>query len=50
MGGSGHETAFREMGEIIGKKPVATLNLKTKEVVIGQLEKADKFCEEIMKA
>jgi len=47
MGGSGHETAFKEMGEIIGRKPVATLSLKTKEVVTGDFNKADKFCEEI---
>jgi flavodoxin len=49
MGGSGDERAFKEMGEIIGKKPVATLGLKTREVITGNLEKADKFCEEVMK-
>jgi flavodoxin len=48
MGGSGDDTAFKEMGEIIGKKPLATLALKTKEVVSGSLAKADKFCAEIM--
>jgi len=48
MGGSGDETAFREMGEIIGKKPLAVLSLRTKEVVSGQFEKAYKFCEEII--
>lgn len=49
MGGSGDERAFREMGGgITGKKPMATLSLKTKEVVTGDLSKADKFCEEIV--
>jgi len=49
MGGSGDERAFREMGEIIGKKPVATLAMKTGEVAAsGTFEKADKFSEEIM--
>jgi flavodoxin len=47
MGGNGDETAFREMGEIIGKKPVATLSLKTKEVVVGNFEKVEKFCKAI---
>lgn len=50
MGGSGHETAFKEMEEIIGKKPLAILSLKTKGVVTGVLEKADRFCEEIIRA
>jgi len=48
MGGSGDERTFGEMGEITGKKPMATLSLKTKEVVTGDLNKADKFCAEIM--
>ena len=48
MGGSGDETAFREMSGITGKKPMATLSLKTKEVVTGDFSKADKFCTEIM--
>lgn len=33
MGGSGDERAFGEMAEIISKKPIATLALKTIEVV-----------------
>jgi flavodoxin len=33
MGGSGDEAAFKEMEEIIGKKPVSTLALTTAEVV-----------------
>lgn len=48
MGGSGDEKAFKEMGEIVNKKPLATLSLKTKEVVSGELDKADKFCGEII--
>lgn len=47
MGGNGDEKAFKEMGEIIGKKPVTTLALKTKEVVDNSFDKADKFCGEI---
>lgn len=48
MGGSGDGKAFKEIGEIVGKKPVAVLGLKTKEVVSGNLEKAEKFCQEII--
>lgn len=33
MGGSGNERAFGEMAEIVNKKPIATLTLKTIEVV-----------------
>jgi len=44
MGSNGDEGAFKEMGEITGKKPLATLALKTKEVVSNNLEKAEKFC------
>lgn len=33
MGGSGDKTAFLEMENIIGKKPVGTLAVKTKDVV-----------------
>jgi flavodoxin len=32
MGGSGDETAFSEMENIIGKKPIVTLAIKTKDV------------------
>lgn len=49
MGGSGDEAAFKEMGEITNKQPLAILSLKTKEVVKGDFNKADKFCEEIIK-
>ncbi|MEI6596607.1 MAG: flavodoxin [bacterium] len=49
MGGSGDERAFKEMMEIINKKPAVVLSLKTKEVVAGKMKKADMFCEEIMK-
>lgn len=48
MGGSGDDKAFREMGEIINKKPAAVLALKTVEVMANEFfEKADKFCAEI---
>ena|SRR3989344_2165644 len=33
MGGSGGERAFREMGHLIGKRPVAVLDMRTKEVI-----------------
>ncbi|HCU70596.1 MAG TPA: hypothetical protein DIC35_02435 [Candidatus Moranbacteria bacterium] len=48
MGGSGDERAFREMGEIIGKQPVATLTLKTVEVVKNLAgERIDEFVGEL---
>ncbi|MDD4271579.1 MAG: flavodoxin [Patescibacteria group bacterium] len=47
MGGSGDDIAFKEMEEIIGKKPVAALAIKTKEVAAGDLNKAEKFCSEV---
>lgn len=47
MGGSGDERAFGEMAEIIGKKPVATLTLKTIEVV---KETAGEKIEEFIKS
>ena len=47
MGGSGDKKAFKEMGEVTGKKPVAALTLKTAEVVASSFEKADKFCDEL---
>jgi len=49
MGGSGDERAFREMGEIIGKKTIANLALKTQEIASNNFEKAGKFCREIIK-
>jgi menaquinone-dependent protoporphyrinogen IX oxidase len=50
MGDNGDERAFKEMAEIIGKKPIAVLSLKTKEVITDSFTKADKFCQEIIKA
>jgi len=44
MGGSGGQRAFSGMEEIIGKKPLATLALTTKEVVSGDISgKIDSF-------
>ena len=48
MGSSGDAKVFKEMEEIIGKAPVAVVSLTTKEVVTGQMQKAEKFCEKIM--
>lgn len=48
MGGSGDKRAFAEMSEIIGKKPVATLGLKTVEVVKDLAEdRIEKFASEL---
>lgn len=48
MSGSGDERAFKEMSEIIGKKPSATLALKTIEVVKNLSgEKIDEFVKNI---
>ena len=50
QGGSGAENAFKDIEEITGKKPVATLILTTKEVVKKQYaEKVKKFVEKIKK-
>jgi len=49
MGSSGDQKAFKEMAEILGKAPVAVVSLTTKEVVSGETQKAEKFCEEIIK-
>ncbi len=47
MGGSGDEKTFAEMGHIINVSPVATLALKTKEVVSdGFTDKMEKFLKE----
>lgn len=44
MGGSGDKRAFSEMEEIIGKKPIATFALTTKEVVSNNYAEAlEKF-------
>jgi len=48
MGGSGDLKAFKEMGEIVDKRPAAVLSLRTKEVVTGELAKANEFCQEIL--
>lgn len=51
MGGSGHERAGREMSEIIGREPAATLGLLTKEVVQGEYgTKLEDFINKINKA
>lgn len=51
MGGSGDKRAFSEMEEIIGKKPMATLALTTKEVASGDIsEKITGFIESIEKS
>ena len=47
MGSNGDEGAFKEMGEITGKKPLAVLALKTKEVVDNSFAKAEKFLGEV---
>jgi len=39
MGGSGDEQSFKEMEKLIGKKPQATLTLKTREVIKSESEK-----------
>lgn len=38
MGGSGQEKTYKKMAEIIGQQPIATLDLKTEEVVKGKAE------------
>ena len=51
MGKSGDDRAFKEMEEIINKEPIATLSLKTAEVVADKtFEKADRFCEKTLGA
>lgn len=48
MGGSGDERAFKEMAEIIGKKPTITLALKTREVIgMKFLEKIADFASKL---
>lgn len=48
MGGSGDKKAFSEMENIIGKKPEATLALKTVEVARSHFfKKVKEFCEKI---
>jgi len=48
MGGSGDEKAFAEMGEIIGKKPLATLTLLDKDVAKNNFtDKVEKFVSKL---
>lgn len=48
MGGSGDKRAFAEMSEIINKKPISTLTLKTVEMVKNLAEeKIDEFVEKL---
>lgn len=48
MGGSGDERTFVEMAEIVGKQPVATFALTTKEVVTNNFQpKAEEFAGEL---
>jgi flavodoxin len=47
-GGSGDDRAFSEMEKISGKMPVATLALRTKEVVKGEYSsKVEQFVKEL---
>ncbi|MDX9913906.1 MAG: flavodoxin [Candidatus Moranbacteria bacterium] len=49
MGGSGNERAFKEMSEIIGKKPISILALKTVEVVKNSAkEKIEEFVKSLI--
>jgi flavodoxin len=49
MGGSGDEKAFSEMAEILEKKPLWTLALKTKDVATGNFsDKVNEFVKFIM--
>lgn len=48
MGGSGDDKAFAEMEKITGRKPLATLGLKTREVVKNDFsEKLEEFVEKL---
>lgn len=50
MGGENPTNVFSQMEEILGKKPVSTLALRTKEVKDGSfIEKTKKFCEDVKK-
>lgn len=49
-GGMGGKNAFAEMEKASGKKPLATLEIKSPEMKSGAyLEKAEKFCEAVKK-
>ncbi|MGW8184964.1 MAG: flavodoxin family protein [Candidatus Moraniibacteriota bacterium] len=49
MGGSGDERAFKDMSEIIGKKPISILALKTVEVVKNSAEeKIEEFVKSVI--
>jgi len=48
MGGSGGKTTLNEMGSLCGKKPLALLELKTKEVIKNKyVQKVKKFVDKI---
>jgi flavodoxin len=48
MGGSGQEKTFKHMAEIIGQQPIATLDLKTVDVVKGDIEeKINEFIKKL---
>jgi len=48
MGSSGDEKSFKQMGEICGKEPVATLSLTTKGVKKADyIGKVEDFCEKL---
>lgn len=48
MGGSGDDKAFKNMVEILGKNPKATLSLLTKDVVKNNVEeKINKYLSEV---
>ena len=50
MGGSGDEGTFSEMAEVIGKKPLSTLALKTVQVVKNEFsQELEKFLDSIKK-
>ena len=48
MGGSGHERTFKNMVEIIGRQPIATLEFKTLEVKQNKMEeKINNFVDKL---
>ncbi len=50
MGSSGSKKTFKAMEKLIGKKPIALLDVKTLKVIKGNyIDKVDKFVKKIMK-
>jgi len=50
LGSSGSKKAFKDMEKLIGKKPIALLDVKTLKVIRGNyIDKANKFVKKIMK-